>query len=137
MNIQDITLEQISVAILFIVGLIGGVKYLKKEIKEGIEEFLNKALDSRFETVNSKLDDLQESIDDLDVYTSKNFLVRFLADVEREDIIYDAEHQRFWEEYDHYTDDLKKNSYIKEWVKNLQDAGKLKRPQQKYEKEEE
>ena len=128
MNIQNLTLEQISIAILFVVGLIGGVKYLKSEIKNGIKEFLDKELDARFKVVNDKLDDMQESINDLDVYTTKNFLVRFLSDVEREDYIYEQEKQRFWEEYDHYKDDLKENSYIKEWVEQLKKEGKLQRP---------
>ncbi len=128
MNIQNLTLEQISAALLFIVALIGGVKYLKKEIRNGIKEFLNKELDARFKTVNDKLDDMRDTINDLDVYTTKNFLVRFLSDVEREDYIYEQEKQRFWEEYDHYIDDLDENSYIKEWVEQLKKEGKLKRP---------
>lgn len=128
MNIQNLTLEQISAALLFIVALIGGVKYLKNEIRNSIKEFLNKELDARFKTVNDKLDDLHNTINDLDVYTTKNFLVRFLSDVEREDYIYEQEKQRFWEEYDHYVDDLDENSYIKEWVEQLKKEGKLKRP---------
>lgn len=137
MDIQSLTLEQISVAILFIVGLIGGVKYLKNGIKEGLEDFLSKTLDARFKTLNDKLNEIQDSVTELDVYTTKNFLVRFLADVERENYIYEPEKQRFWEEYDHYTKSLGKNSYIKEWVKDLQDAGKLKRTKPKPEKKEE
>ena len=134
MNIQDITFEQIAAAILFIGGFIGGVKYLKKEFESFLKEFLSKALDARFETVNKKLDDMQESIEKLDVYTTKNFLVRFLSDVEREDTIYEQEKQRFWEEYDHYTDDLGENSYIKQWVRKLIKAGKLEKPDDKEER---
>lgn len=121
MNIQDLTLEQISVAILFIVGLIGGVKYLRKEIREAIK----KPLDDQFKGVNTKLDGINKSVRSLDVQTTKNFLVRYLADVEREDVIYEQERERFWEEYDHYTKDLGENSYIKEWVARLKTEGKL------------
>lgn len=123
MNIQDLTLEQISVAILFLAAFIGGVKYLK----DTIEKFIERALDSRFRTVNSKLDEICASVTKLDTYCSKNFLVRYLADLERDDTMFDAEKQRFWEEYDHYINDLKENSYIKEWVAKLKDEGKLKR----------
>ena len=126
-TIQELTLEQISVAVLFVVGLIGGLQYLKKAITDAI----NKALDSRFATVNDKLDDMQESIAKLDKFTTKNFLVRFLSDVEREDVIFEQEMQRFWEEYDHYIDDLKENSYIKEWVARLKEEGKLKKSPKK------
>ena len=121
MNIQDLTLEQLSVIIVFILGLIVGIRQLKKEIKDAIAE----SLKDEFDKVTGKLEDLQESINDIDVQVTKNFLVRYLADVEREDVIFDAEKQRFWEEYDHYIDDLGENSFIKEWVKDLQKSGKL------------
>jgi hypothetical protein len=122
--LEDITLGQISMAVVFIVGLYGGVKYLKKEIKD----FLNKLLDSKLLPLNKKLDDMQNAITDLDVQATKNFLVRYLADIEREDVIFDTERERFWEEYDHYTDELGKNSFIKEWVNKLKSEGKLVRP---------
>lgn len=123
MSIQNLTLEQISAGVLFIVALYGGVKYLKKEIKD----FLDKLFDAKLSPINKKLDDMKDAIKELDVYTTKNFLVRFLSDIEREDYIYEQEIERFWEEYDHYIDDLGENSYIKEWVKDLQNKGKLKR----------
>lgn len=40
MKLQDLTLEQISIAVLFIVGLIGGVSYLKSAIRDGIKKLL-------------------------------------------------------------------------------------------------
>ena len=120
---QNLTLEQISVAILFIVGLIGGVKYLGNVVKDAIQ----KLLEDQFKVVNKKLDDLNANMRSIDIQTSKNFLVRYLADVERGDPLFEQERERFWEEYDHYTDDLKENSYIKEWVARLKDEGKLRR----------
>lgn len=133
MRLQDLTLEEISLAILFIVGLIGGITYLKNAIRDAIIAAIKKFLDDQFKGINKKLDDVQGSIDKLDVYTTKNFLVRFLADVEREDYIYEQEKLRFWEEYDHYKDDLKENSYIKEWVERLKKEGKLDKPAKKEE----
>lgn len=125
--IQNLTLQEISVAIVFIGGLIAGVKYLKKELEDCLKEFLERLLNKQFEDVNNKLDAMQRSIRTLDVQATKNFLVRYLADIEREDVIFDTEKQRFWEEYDHYINDLKENSYIKEWVARLKEEGKLKR----------
>lgn len=121
--IKDLTLEQISVIIIFVGGLIGGIKYLKKEIKEALSEML----DDQFDELNKKLDTLQSSLTEVDIQTCKNFLVRYLADVERGAYIYDDEKKRFWEEYDHYTDDLGENSYIKEWAARLNEEGKLRR----------
>ena len=123
MNIQNLTMEQISVGILFIVGLIGGVKYLKTEITN----FFDKLLDSKFQTTNSKIDNVAKELRNLDVQTTRNFLVRYLADIERGQFIYDTEKEQFWKEYDHYIDDLKENSFIKKWVERLEDQGKLER----------
>lgn len=123
MNIPDITLEAISIAVLFIVGLIGGVKYLKKELKDALTDMLK----DQFKEVNDKLDGMQGKIDNLDEQACKNFLVRYLADIERGVTIHDSERQRFWEEYDHYIDPdaIDGNSYIKEWVAQLKEEGKL------------
>lgn len=123
MNVQDLTLEEISVAVLFVVGLIGGINYLKKAIRD----LLEKLLQDQFAKVNKKLDTMQTSIKTLDVQATKNFLVRYLADIERGNVIYDSEKQRFWEAYDHYINELKENSFIKEWVAKLKEEGKLKR----------
>ena len=123
MNIQNLTLEEVSAALLFIVALIGGVKYLKKELVN----FLNNLLDSKFKTTNSKIDDVATALRTLDVQTTRNFLVRYLADVERGQYVYDTEKEQFWKEYDHYIDELKENSFIKKWVERLEDEGKLER----------
>lgn len=123
MSIQNLTLEQISAALLFIVALIGGVKYLKKELVN----FLNNLLDSKFKTTNGKIDDVATALRTLDVQTTRNFLVRYLADVERGQYVYDTEKEQFWKEYDHYIKELKENSFIKKWVERLEDEGKLER----------
>lgn len=119
--IQDLTLEQISVTIVFIVGLIGGGRYLRNTIRD----YLKKVLEDQFKIMNNKLDEMELSIKKLDIQTSKNFLTRYLADIERGSYMYDSEKRLFWEEYKHYKDDLKENSYIAEWVDKLKKEGKL------------
>ena len=96
---------------------------MKKEIKD----FLNSLLDSKFQTTNDKIDDMANSLRTLDVQTTRNFLVRYLGDIERGQYIYDAEREQFWNEYDHYIDELKENSFIKKWVERLEEQGKLER----------
>ena len=123
MNIQNLTIEEVSAGLLFIVAFIGGVKYLKKELVN----FLNNLLDSKFKTTNSKIDDVATALRTLDVQTTRNFLVRYLADIERGQFIYDTEKEQFWKEYDHYIDELKENSFIKKWVERLEEQGKLER----------
>lgn len=98
---ENITLGQIATILAFIVGLIGSVKYLSTELKN---------------QVNKTLEPINKSIKDLDVGQCKNFLVRFLADVENGKILDQVEIERAYEIYDHYTNDLKQNSYIhKRW----------------------
>lgn len=123
MNVQNLTLEEVSAGILFIVALIGGVKYLKKELVN----FLNNLLDSKFKTTNDKIDEVASALRTLDVQTTRNFLVRYLADVERGQYVYDTEKEQFWKEYDHYINELKENSFIKKWVERLEEQGKLER----------
>ena len=96
---------------------------MKKEIKD----FLNSLLDSKFQTTNSKIDDVASALRTLDVQTTRNFLVRYLADVERGQYVYDTEKEQFWKEYDHYINELKENSFIKKWVERLEEQGKLER----------
>lgn len=121
--IQNLTMEQFSIIILFVGGLIGGIKYLKKELRDALTEMLK----DQFKEVNDKLDTMQGSLKKVDTQTCKNFLVIFLANVERGLDVYDDEKRRFWEEYDHYVDELKENSYIKEWTHKLTEEGKLRR----------
>ena len=121
--VKNITMLDISVIVLFIVALIKGVRELKKSIKE----FLQGLLADQFKEVNDKLDGMTTAIIKLDTQECKNFIVRYLGDVERGDYIYESEQQRFWEEYDHYLDDLHENSYIKEWIARLRKEGKLSR----------
>lgn len=123
MNIQDLTLEQVSIIIVFILGLIAGIKQLKKEVKDAIAE----SLKDEFKEINDKLDSMKANVEAIDEQACKNFLIRYLADIERGDHIFESEKQRFWEEYDHYVnpDEVDGNSYIKEWVARLKEEGKL------------
>lgn len=123
--ILGLTLEQAAAIVIFIGGLIGGIKYLKIELKAALKDMLK----DQFKEVNDKLDKMQKRINKIDEQACKNFLIRYLADIERGDIIYDSEKQRFWEAYDHYIDpdEVDGNSYIKEWVAKLKEEGKLKR----------
>ena len=121
--IKNATLLDVSIVVIFIVGLIKGVKYLKKTIRE----FFQNLLDDQFEAMNKKLDDMQDTMTSIDTQSCKNFLVRYLADIDRGAFIYESERQRFWEEYDHYIKDLGENSFIKEWVAKLKEEGKLSR----------
>lgn len=61
--IENITLAQIAALIAFIVALYGGVKYLKKELKDAITEMLQdefKSVDEKLDSDNRRIKDLEE-----------------------------------------------------------------------------
>lgn len=98
---ENITLGQILGGLSFIVSFIGAVTYLSNILKKQVDKTLKP---------------IQDSIKELDVSQCKNFLVRFLADVEQGNELDEVEIERAYEIYDRYTNTLKQNSYIhKRW----------------------
>lgn len=101
----NITVSDIAVFL----GLIAGIITSLGIIIVPIQKMLKNIIRNEIEPIN-------KSIKDLDVGQCKNFLVRFLADVEQGQELDQVEKERAYEVYDHYTNDLKQNSYIhKRW----------------------
>ena len=62
--VQNITLEQVAAFLVFIGGLYGGVKYLKKELKDGIMLMLKDQFDSidkKFESDDKRIEALEKN----------------------------------------------------------------------------
>jgi hypothetical protein len=62
MEMENITLAQVAAVIAFIVALYGGVKYLKKELKDGLSEMMK----DQFENIDTKLNNDNRRIKDLE-----------------------------------------------------------------------
>lgn len=118
---ESITLGQIGLALTFIVGLMTGFSFLRKKLTE----YLSTMLKEEFDGIKKKMDNLSEKIIDVDKNTCKNYLVTALSKIDQGYQMDDVESERFWEQYDHYTDDLKGNSYIHRKVEQLKSEGKL------------
>lgn len=61
--VQNITLEQVAAFLVFIGGLYGGVKYLKKELKDGILLMLKEqfdGIDKKFENDDDRIKKLED-----------------------------------------------------------------------------
>ena len=61
--VQNITLEQVAALLVFIGGLYGGVKYLKKELKDGIMLMLKEqfdGIDKKFENDDKRIKALED-----------------------------------------------------------------------------
>lgn len=63
MAFENITLTQVAAVIAFVVALYGGVKYLKKELKDAISDMLKdqfRSVDSKLDSDNRRIKDLEE-----------------------------------------------------------------------------
>lgn len=78
--IESITLGQIAAVIAFVVALYGGVKYLKKEVKDALAEMLK----SQFSDVDKKLDTDNRRIKDLE--EQQKFLYKAISLLLQDDI---------------------------------------------------
>lgn len=106
---ESVTFGQVATALAFLIGFLGSI--------EAVSFKLNKKIEKILEPVNKK-------IDNLELTTDKNFLVRFLSDVEQEQIIDEIEWERFYETYQRYHE-LGGNSYIDHKVEKLKKEGKI------------
>lgn len=62
--LENITLGQVAAVIAFVVALIGGVKYLKKEVKDAISEMLKdefKSVDDKLDSDNKRIKELEDA----------------------------------------------------------------------------
>ncbi len=110
---ENITLGQISAAVLFLTALIGGVILLTKWIRGVIVKVMQ-----------DELAPLKTQVQAVDLENCKNYLVTYLADAERGSAKDEIERERFYEEYEHYKK-IGGNSYIKTKVEQLRAANKL------------
>jgi hypothetical protein len=109
---MEITLGQISAFLGLIAGIITSVGVIGVFINKNLKKMLKNELEPMF----NQIDTIQNNINDLDISQCKNFLVRFLADIEQGNPIDEVEKERAYEIYDRYTNYLKQNSYIhKRW----------------------
>lgn len=107
---ENITIGQISAFLGLIAGIITSGSVIIVFVQKGLKKVLKK-----------ELEPISTQIKDLDVSQCKNFLVRFLADVEQGKELDKVEMERAYEIYDHYINDLKQNSYIhNRWVQLME-----------------
>lgn len=106
---EQITIEQLATWAAFLAAFGGSVAAIIRGV--------NKA-------VSKLLEPLSEQIKSVDRENCKNFLVTFLAEVERGQDHDQIELERFHEQFEHYKA-IGGNSYIKAKVDKLQKAGKL------------
>ena len=112
---EQITLGEIGIAVAFLVALISGLGYLVTQVKK----WITKLLEQQFQEIYDRIDSLQKQMEIVDMESTKNYLVGFLSDVEKGAMIDEIQKERFWEQFEHYTNSGG-NSYIKNKVEQLQ-----------------
>jgi len=118
MMLESISLGDISIAVTFLVGLIGGIGYLHNSLKKWITEVMKEQM----EKFDSDIKDINDRLDKVDLQSCKNFLVRCIADFENGQQISETELERFYEQYEYY-EKHGGNSYIKQKVEKLKAKG--------------
>lgn len=102
---ENITVSDIAVFLGLVAGIITSIGIITLPIQKMLKN-----------TIRNEIEPINKSINNLDVSQCKNFLVRYLKDVEQNNKLDQVEIERAYEIYDHYTNDLKQNSYIhKRW----------------------
>lgn len=98
----NITVSDIAVFLGLIAGIITSLGIIIVPIQKMLKN-----------TIRNEIEPINKSIKELDIGQCKNFLVRFLADVEQGQELDQVEKERAYEIYEHYTNGLNKNGYIK------------------------
>lgn len=117
---EQITVVQVGAVITFLVGLIGGIKYLQDHVKEWMSE----GVKEQIEPISKKIDNLGDQITKVDIENTRNFLGMQISDIEKGVYFDELEKERFWKEYEHYKK-IGGNSYIERKVEALKVQGKL------------
>lgn len=120
---ESITLGEIAGMLAFIAGIItaGGV------ITVFMRKKFTKILQEELKPLNDKIDGLSEQVEKVDIDNCKNYLQQAISALDAGERMGSAAIQRFYENYDHYTNDLHLNSWIHREVDRLENEGKLKR----------
>lgn len=117
---EQITIGQVALGITFIVGLITGITYLIKSLRQGMTALFK----DEFKGITDRIDKLEQSIIGVDKEATKNYLVTQISQIDRGIPMGDIETERFWEQFERYTKSGG-NSYIKRKVEQLKEEGKL------------
>lgn len=114
-------MEQLSVIIISLATLLNAILTIFTFI-EKTKKPVDKALDNKFakalEPINKKLDNVNADIKRLDKNQCMNYLVEFIEDSKNGIPKDEIQKKRASEVFDHYTLDLRGNSYIHDgWIR--------------------
>lgn len=118
---NGITLGDISNVLVFIAGVLtaGGT------IAGFMSKRFGKMMKEQLQPLNDKIDGLSKQVHQVDIDNTKNYLQQQISAIDAGDRLDTAARERFYENYDHYTNDLNLNSWVHKEVDRLEKEGKL------------
>ena len=117
---ENITLGQVAVVVASLAAFITGLGVLYGKLKKWLKAVFKEEL----EPISKSIEKVEKRLDDVDLESTKNYLVTYLSNVEKGNAVDEIERERFWEMYNHYSK-VGGNSYIKHKVEKLEAAKKL------------
>lgn len=119
--IENMTIGDLQNNLIVFISIIGSIitlyKLIQNCLKKMVVDPFNQRIDEMKENNNSRFKELQ-------LQTDKNYLVRFLSDVEEGEKVDETELEHFYYTYDSYHKNGG-NSYIDHKVEKLKKEGKL------------
>lgn len=118
---QSITLGDISNVLIFIAGILtaGGT------IAGFMSKRFGRMMKEELKPLNDKVDRVAEQVRQVDIDNTKNYLQQAISAIDAGEKLDGAARERFYENYDHYTNDLHLNSWVHKEVSRLEKEGKL------------
>lgn len=118
---ESVTLGDISNVLIFIAGILtsGGT------IAGFMSKRFGKMMKDELRPLSQKVDNLAESVRQVDIDNTKNYLQQAISSVDAGEKLDGAARERFYENYDHYTNDLHLNSWVHKEVIRLEKENKL------------
>lgn len=117
---EHITVGQLTTGVTILATFIGSAIAIYKYLCS----FLGKQIEESLKPLNNKVDNIANNMNDMDLNRCKDFLVRFISDLEQGQAVSDIELERFHETYAHYQK-IGGNSYVHDKVEKLKKQGKL------------
>lgn len=125
---EGLTLGVIAKNIAFLAAFIGTslalIHYLGKAIDKVVAQPLLKKMDENKNVLEKEIKEVKDELSVVGADQCKNYLVRFLADVEVGENLSEAEVERAYDAYEKYTKSYHGNSYIHDrWDKLMRKRG--------------
>lgn len=120
MSLDGITIGAIAVALTLITGIWKGFDFLQNKMEASI----GRVVTEKIKPLEEKIDNLDRKVEDVDVNSTKDFLVARFGEIEAQKGTDEITRQRIYEEMAHY-EELGGNNYIHARFEQLKKEGYL------------